>query len=358
MMSEDKGRPKEPEKVRDTPSGVRPTVIGDSRTGDDPADQKPARPGGLHPTVISKPAGSKAPKAKQAKLTPQAPRTHVVVAPTAIPGTERKRIVVTNGDLRALSPQASARVVDEAARIVELFSPDTANERQAVLWGHDAQQRYGEHVARAVELSQSKVLTRTAHYLRRMVELLAAIDVEAASGAVAGEGLLARTLRRANARIDTTEELERARIEINQLVGLTGAALEDLLSLRQALERLDGDIARTADAIEASALAAQFLSDYLRNKREELSRRFLERSMSLTQSLVQLRGSASAASLQAEQPLRLITAIQNVVLVSLPDLLGSFAALNTLVRSGRRPTHTEAREIAFRLSDILQNLKA
>lgn len=357
MTPDDEAPSKTPEKAKDTPAGVRPTVIGELRAGKDPTDHKPARPGALRPTVISKAAEPQATGPKQARPRPAAPNTQFVTAPTAIPGAERKRIAVAAGDLRALSPQASSQVVDEALRLIGLFPAETANERQVVLWGHDAQRSYGGLVSRAVELSQAQVLVRTAGYLRRMAELLGAIDIVAASGAVADGGMLARAMRRANTRIDTIDELERARIEINQLVGLTGAALEELLSLRQALERLDREIGGAADAIEASALAAQFLSNYLRGRRDELSGRFLERAMSLTQSLAQLRGNSSVASLQAEQPLRLIAAIQNVVLVSLPDLLGSFAALNTLAQSGDRPTQTEAGEIAFRLRDVLQKIK-
>ncbi|WP_370674344.1 hypothetical protein [Pleomorphomonas sp. PLEO] len=358
MTSEDEAPSDKKEKEKDAPAGVRPTVIAELRARKEPTTPKPSQPGVLRPTVIGRAEEPRAARSKQTKSRPSTPNTNFVVAPTAIPGDERKRIVVAADDLRDLSPQAGSHVIDQALRIIGSFPAESANERQIVLWGHDAQQRYGGLVSRAVDLSQAQVLVRTAGYLRRMAELLGAIDIEAASGAGSDGGILVRALRRANARIDTIEELERARVEINQLVGLTGAALEELLSLREALGRLDDEIGETANAIEAAALAAQFLSNYFLGKREELSRRFLERSMSLTQSLAQLRGNASVASVQAEQPLRLIAAIQSVVLVSLPDLLSSFAALNTLARSGGRPTRTEAGEIAFRLRDVLQNLKA
>lgn len=337
-------------------AGLAPTVIGQLRRRSVPPERKPSATFG--PTVIGTAGEPRA--GRQVPATPPQPKAggRGVDRPTAIPGTPRQRITVSAGDLRKLSPQAGPRVIEQALRSIGMFVVEHTSERQAVLWGHDAQRRYGALVSRAVDLSQAPVLAKTAGYLRRMTDILALIDIEAACGAAPGGGMLDRILRRASARIDTPAELEIARVEIDQLVELTSAALEDLLSLRQHLEQLGDEIGVTAETIDAAALAAHFLSEHLRGKRDDLARRLLERSMSLTQSMAQLNGSAPTAAAQAEQPLRLIAAIQNVVLVTLPGLLGSFAALSTLARGGTNPTPTQAGEVAFRLRDVLQQLKS
>lgn len=288
-------------------------------------------------------------------IGPSLPRT--VARPTAIPGVERKRIEVVEEDLRPLAPHVSRKIMQMALREIGMFVAETASERQVVLWGHEAQRRHASLVSRAVELSQDPVLTRVAIHVRRMTEILASIDVEAASGVVRPKGILDHVLRRTNDRIDTAEELERARVEIDRLVTLTGGALGDLLSLRKDLDRHRMDVADAAEAIEVAALSATFLSERLKNKRDDLSRRFLERAMSLTRSLAQIREGEAVVDVQADQPLRLVVAVQEVVLVALPALLGSFAAIQTAVRAGGRLNPTEATELSFRIRDILRQLE-
>jgi hypothetical protein len=187
-----------------------------------------------------------------------------------------------------------------------------------------------------------------------MMALLASIDVAAVAG-VADDLGLGKYLGRLSKRIDTREELRAARREIDQLVKLIAAAMDDLLVLKAEVERSSRRIGELGDDVEASALAAQFLSTYLQRKDEELSRLLLERSMSLTQTALQIRGSASLRDSQIDQPLRLISAIQNVALVMVPGWLGSIASLTAL--GGRKPTPTEANEIAFQLRKILEQLQ-
>lgn len=278
-----------------------------------------------------------------------------VTALTAIVGVERKRIAVTGDDLRALAPGAAPVVLARALRLVQAYVVEDSRDTAVVLWGQRAQQDYAELVSDLLALSQADVLARVTAHLGRMTEILGSIDIGAVAGADGASGPLTAYLKRVSRKIDTREELGRASAELEQLVRLMRKEMDGLLDLRRRIEEASTRIDGIGDEVEAAALSAQFLSTYLRDTDEARSRRFLERSMSLTQSALQIRGSASLRESQVEQPLRLIGAIQDAALVMVPGWLGSIASLTAL--AGRRPTPTEAGETAFQLRKILERLE-
>jgi hypothetical protein len=277
-----------------------------------------------------------------------------VAAPTAIVGAERKRITVSLDDLKNLSPGTNPDVLARALHFLQAYVAEDASDRTVVLWGHQLQQEYATLVSEALARSQADVLTRVTVHLNRMMEILSSIDLVAVAGAD-HEGELGKYLKKMSKKIDTPDELRSARVELDQLVQLLNAALDDLLNLKVEIEESSHGIGQLGDDVEASALGAQFLSTYLQGKDEALSQRFLERSMSLTQTALQIRGSVSMRDSQIEQPLRLISAIQSVALVMVPGWLGSIASLTVL--AGRKPTPTEAGEMAFQLRKILQQMQ-
>lgn len=312
--------------------------------------------GQLGPTIISPPS-RKTRVAESSDRSPvSAPLGGTVTRPTAIPGVERRRIAVELSDLRKLSPLAKASVLEQALPLVQGFVPGRGNSRQAVLWGHRLQQEHSDLVSRTLELSCADVLDRATRHIDRMGEILSSIDSEALCDASGTLGTLGQYFRRANRKIDTPGEFDAARIELDQLVRLMGEALEQLLSLKEALEDHSRRIDKTGDELEASALAAQFLSAHLRDTQPPLSERFLERSMSLTQTVAQIRGSTPIRQVQVERPSRLIGAIQDVALVTVPGWIGSIASLNTLRDGRRKLTPTEAGELAHQLRNILRQL--
>lgn len=336
---------------------------------------------GLRPTIISPPATRRAPehgavptsvaRPKQTALGPDAsaspapvvlpepgqpaPPSRPMLNPTAIPGLEPERIAVEPADLRKLSPEARPEVRERALALVQGFVVGGASERKAVLWGHGLQQEYGELVSYGLGLSRSDVLGRVTFHLGRMTTILSSIDLEAACGLAPGSGLLGRVLRQANVRIDTPEELMRARGELDQLMRLLGEALPQLLSLKEAIERHWRQVEAVGDEVEAAALAAEVLSLRLSEARPALAGIYLDRSIGLTQTVAQIRSSTGLREVQVEQPLRLIRAIQDVALVTLPGWLGSIAALEATALRGPI-TPTEAGELAHQLRSIVQNL--
>ncbi|MEO7999972.1 MAG: hypothetical protein ABI852_21145, partial [Gemmatimonadaceae bacterium] len=108
--------------------------------------------------------------------------------------------------------------------------------------------------------------------------------------------------------------------------------------------------------VEASALAALFLSRHLQNVNSAVAEQFTERSMSLTQTLAQIRGGESLRAMQIEQPLRMVKAVQDVALVMMPGFLGGIASAHILIDQ-KRLTPTQAGELTYQLRDILQQLR-
>ena len=306
----------------------------------------------LGPTVIAPPAERRR-SADTASLAREN-TTRPVASPTAIPGTERKRLAAGDDELRRLSPASSASVRAGTRKLLETVVVERMNDRQAVLFGHHLQTRYSELVSATLDLSQAPVLTRVAGYVARMGEILSSIDLDALAGG--GAGGLGDYLKRMNRRIDSPEELAGARQELDQLVRLMADALEDLLGLKDKLEKQAGKIDAVAQDIEAGALAAQFLAERLGSSQPAIAQRLIDRSISLTQTLAQIRSNSVMRDAQIDQPLRLIASIQNVALVMVPGWLSSIASLGAMLRRNKKPTQTEAGEIAFQLRNIVQQL--
>lgn len=343
--------------------------MGDEHNSDARRNKPGTGAKALRPTIIGAPpgkpqgqqikTGSQLPSASSAatKAASPAAASPAAIKPTAIPGVERKRIEVDLAGLKELSPTTRGAVLERARELVESFAVGGTSDRQAVLWGHRLQQDYSNIVSRTLELSQAAVLKRVAGYIGRMTDILGSIDLEAVARPGAASGVVGGFLRKMNVKIDSPEELELARTELDQLVQLMGDSLEELLSLKETLARQASQIVALGEEIDASALAALFASEHLREIQPALAQRYLERSMSLSQTLAQIRGNSSLRDVQIEQPLRLIGAIQNVALVMVPGWLGSIAALGTMLESKRKVTPTQTGELAYQLRNIVQQLK-
>lgn len=360
-MPEDKPIPSRSAAPENDNGKLRPTVITPSPKKAQSPTARPSKASGteapVRPTVIKKAAANIARSGKPLASGRRAAERLVAGQPTAIPGVERKRIDVGVGDIRKLSPQARPGVPERAVRLVEGLVVVELRDRQAVLWGHRLQQEYSDLVSRTLELSQADVLRRVTSYIGRMTDILESIDLEAVADAPPSVGIIGQYFKKVSRKIDSPEELSRARLELDQLVKLMGTALEQLLTLKETLERYSRDIEAMGDEVEASALAAEFMSAHLREGHPALSQRFVERSMSLTQTVAQIRGSAVMRDEQIEQPLRLIGAIQNVALVTVPGWLGSIAGLTAMLAGKRKLTPTETGELVHQLGNILQQLK-
>lgn len=315
----------------------------------------------LRPTVVSLPPqkgrdpGSAKPRIANPRVSTAA-QTPVITQPTAIIGATSARIAVSAADLRKLSPEIGELVVKRALALLGRFVAERTSERKAILWGHDIQKSYGTVVEQTLKLSQSPAMRKAQGYIARMLEILGSFDLMAvATGRNEGIG---RFFKGVNGKTDTLAELAAASGELEQLARLMSGALDHLLELKGELERNVQESDTIAVEAEAAALAALFLSEYLRPAKPALADIFLERSVSLTQTLAQIRSNRSVREMQLSHPVRMVAAIQHVTLVSMPDFLASLAAINSLAVHKTPLSPTEAGELNYKLHDIIQQLKA
>ncbi len=336
------------------------------------AEDRPPQPGRLQPTVMKPPKerarttrtatpapepSALQPSASQppgSQASPPQAAAPGVATPTVVAGVRRQRIQVGMAELQALAPGAPMPVYDAAVRMVREVVDARMSDRRAVLWGHDVQKAYGDRVTGTFSLAQDPVVEQARAWVGRMSAILRDIDVMAVCGHGKG-GLLGTLAKAVGNRIDTPRELSSALDELRLLLERTGGAIDRLLQLKERLQQHIDAIARIEVEIEASALAALFLSGHFATRSPELAQAFTDRSMSLTATLAQMRQNDPIYRLQLQQPLQLISAIQNVALVSLPACVAGMSALLALL-SNRGASPTEARDMHYQLRDLIGQL--
>ncbi|MET3897179.1 hypothetical protein ABIB57_001116 [Devosia sp. UYZn731] len=304
----------------------------------------------LRPTVIT-PRRSQSGDVGERKHVPLQGK----LVPTAIPGVQRRRLQVTGAELTRIAPLASKEVVRRALTCLQELVADSVTERSAILWGHALQEEYGRSVSHMLELSNDATMVKAAGYVNRMSSILGSIDLKAIADSTPGVG---HYLKRLNQRIDTPQELESARLELDQLVGLMAATMDPLLSLKAEIERQIAATDELAKEIEARALAASYLAGLPWPKKPELARIFTDRSLGLTHTVAQIHETSALRTAQAGEPLSLIAAVQNIALVTVPGWLSNLSAMTAMLRNQRPPTLTEAGELDHRLRHILQQLRS
>jgi len=308
--------------------------------------------GKLQPTIVKPPSRpAKAAPAPRADTRPEV--AAAPLRPTAVKGVQRERLAVSAEDLRTLSPGAKAGIVDRAQAMLAGVVLERTGEGRAILWGHELQKAHGERVAETLGLAQLPVIAKVQGHVARMLDILGSFDLMAA----AEPGGIGHYFRSVNGKIDTAREIAAARAELDQLMRLLMAALDELLALRSRLESNADAIEALAADIEAAALAALFLAEHTQPSRPGVAACFTERAMSLTQTLAQIRGHGSLRDRQLDVPIRMVGAIQNVTLVSMPDFLAGLAAIQSLGMQAPSLSPTQARELNYKLQDIVRQLR-
>ncbi len=338
----------------------KPTVIGG---GQQPSPEPAVTP---KPSVIGgseqqsapppRPAPSIIPSRGPDVATPQYVPTKATV-PTSIPGTKRKRLAVTIDDLERRNVGTKESVLKASLDLILVMNLDDLKERDVVMWGHDLQRRYSELVTKCLTMSQSDDLKNTKRNIARILEILETIDLQAVF--LPQGGILSRFTPKSKKKIDTLDELETAQDELRQLLDLLDKRLGGLLTLKEDLDLVSGEIDEIGDSVEASAITAAFLADQIaqmQHVNQHLSQRFADRGMSLVQTLVQIRGSSSMRETQIEQPLALISKVQDVALVMVPGLVGTIVSLKTLTEQNQKPTVTTVAELGDQIGLIVQKL--
>lgn len=258
-------------------------------------------------------------------------------------------------DLARLSPGAAPRAAARAVRLIDGFVVEGAREPHIDAWGQSAQQRYDALVREAVDLSRAEVLSRARGSIDAVITLLEAIDIETICAD--RRSSLLDFLEPAGDRIDTPRKLASARTKLDRLADQARAALDPLLNLKASLDEHAHRVDETSLELEAAALAALFLAESLAAERPALSRRFLQREMSLTETALRIRGGQLVRADQVQEAFALITMIRGVVLLDLADWLVAVAAIVGSREARRRLLPTEVGDLRHRLRALLRNLQ-
>ncbi|MBC7477378.1 MAG: hypothetical protein H7317_04695, partial [Pseudorhodobacter sp.] len=214
-------------------------------------------------------------------------------------------------------------------------------------WGQDLQVAHRDLMQERLAVSQAPLLRETTSHLTRLRQILSSIDPEALAPP---GGIGTHAFRRLSRLIDTPDELARARGEIDALLRLLTPAQTGLMTLRDQLQRHATALQTMEAQVEAQALAAGWLTQ---NAAPEHCRSFADRRNSLAATLLQIRSATLQLTNDIVMPSRLILAVQTIALVALPAWLDRLSHLQNRLSQGRTPTPTEARELAFRLNDLL-----
>lgn len=293
------------------------------------------RRGGLRPTVID------------VNLR-KAARPHAAKsAPTVMPGSAPVRLSIDPADLQRLAPNASSEVLAAAISLLGSLIPAHLSDRQALFWAQDLQEMHGRLVEDNLELMRDPLLREIPTHLKRLRDLLVRFDLESI---LTKSGLLTEAFRRVSGRIDTGAELQSARVEIEQLLHLLTGALDGLVDLKSRLDLRAEQLKPLGGRVEAASLAAAYLAETTGPK---LQSAFQERRKSLSTTLIQIRSAEVQHAAQSSLPARLVVAIQNIALVALPAWLERLANFQAKLASSHRPSLTEARELNFRLADLI-----
>lgn len=283
----------------------------------------------------------------------QGPQT--IRRPTAMVGEVLQQIAITLVDLRTQNTAVKHSVLQDALQQIKSCNPDTLNDRVAVLWGNEVQQAYSELVTSVLDLSQSEVLVIASRRVKRLEDLLGSIRLD--SIYKNNGGFFTSIFKKGNQLIETPAALKEALREINELVHLLGKSIDQLLDLKTKFELASSDAEQIRDKAEARSIAALAVANYLSGNQKSLADSFIGRAMALTATCAQIERDGSVRKLQIEQPLKLITVVQNVVLITLPGLIGTIASLQTLMSENNKPTVTHFQEVGDQIATTLKGLK-
>lgn len=243
-----------------------------------------------------------------------------------MPGQVRAGLKVDAAALSRMFSQHDAQHLEAAARVIGSIPVQDLTWSDAQNLGVAAQQLYGEHVQRLLDVASSDVVRQAPLHLSRLLQILqwCVQDFEPPAG------LVGQWLRK-----DKPRQIERHTAEIAQLrdtLKLQATALEgpmrDVIDVRQRLQAL-------FDELMAWSMACEWLS--ARGEVEEAVQAVLiDRAQALLKNagLVQQQHAQCLATAQHIDSLR--DRIQDAVLIALPSWLAQIAGLPRSITDTQR----------------------
>ncbi|WP_144630470.1 hypothetical protein [Bordetella genomosp. 13] len=331
--------------------GIKPTVIGDAAARLEPtrldkpgaqpdvpaaSSASPARPGAtiLPATVMQSPAPLTlaATRIKPTAMPAGTPieRPTPVAAPlaTALPGTRLTPIDVDPATLAMHFPGYDLALMERVRGVLLGVSPQTMSTDAWLAFGLDAQQELATLVKQRLALMEATTVRAVTQHLRRLQELLADV-LESLSG-----GFLKRSATRVWADVHP---------EVRDLETLLSQAARGLRGVLADMEALDARGKASEAAIQARAMAAEYLAD---TQGERIGQLLAPRAISLSTSQALAVEQRQALELDQQRIRELMALVQDGVLLQLTAVYSQMAAL------AAKPSETQ-RFLAREKLDVL-----
>lgn len=339
---------------------LKPTVIG---SGNAPLK------GPVRPTII--PSGPAPEKCSVPEVKKEQPtRTPTVMPsaspPKAIPENERKPMTVTKSttipggvvrkglevgveDLKKQFPANSVETLTAVRDILIKTVLETLTMKISVGWGTKDQERYGKLVKESLALTGSERIRDSQRHLGRLYALL--LEVATSFRNQDNSGLA--FWKKWESPLEAFRERE---AEIDQLSTFLRAVLPDIIDIQAKIDDGAREYVSLSATLEAQSLAAHYLSNLLTNKtpeQESLSQRLLERSLSLTQTVAQIKQGDIGRQSMVREIGELISRIQDGVLLKLPAWIEQVGIVQA-----KDLTKTEVYTVQRGLEDVVNQLKS
>lgn len=280
-------------------------------------------------------------------------------APSSMPGNKRSRLPITMDNLKSSFPELDQNRLEPMLQMIWETDTQLMQESSALTWQNSLQKSYSEQVMMLLELTRHDALETAQTRLHRVLDILEAIDLHGVCE-FNKDGIFTRFLKSANSEYDTPEELELAEKELNQLVSRLNKESEALVALQRQAIQLLKEIKVLESRVQCAANAASVLSTYfekLGKSHSRMAAQFHERAVSLTKTKAQMIQNEGARELQINHLHQLMASIQDVVLVMLPDWLGSISTIRSMLDMKKAVTLTEVMELTDRKKKIISHLK-
>jgi hypothetical protein len=327
-----------------TGSTLAPTrTVGMAGEGATHAEPAPSvRPTAIKPTAIpgaTAPATKAAPQPAAMKPTGlpyQAPAPAVVpaehVKASVMPGTQRKPLDVSIETLTRRFPGTSNATLVEVHAVLAGVCPQTMDMPAWLRFGVPAQEQVSTLVKARLALLESAETRAVTQHLSRLNTLLREV-LDAMEG-----GLLRRSVAKV---------WESVVSEVRQLETLLSQAGASLVTLIGELEKLIHKNEAGGEALQAHALAADYLFDVVA---PEIRQLMTSRQLAMTTSQALTIEQIQTLALDKESVKELMTLVQDGVLLQLPAVYSQLAGLSAV----SKPSDTQRFLAAEKLTEIVQ----
>ena len=279
------------------------------------------------PVIAVKPTGL--PRGEPLPKVVEAAPVHA----SALPGIQRKAVVVTLEDLGRRFPGLDVSLKTRVQGLLAGVSPESMNTSAWMGFGTQAQEEVAKLVKERLALMESADTRGVTHYLSRLQALLAEV-LDAMEG-----GFFKKSPQKV---------WEGVSAEVRQLEGLLNEAFPKLMGLTARMDALVEKNREAGTVVSANALAADYLTDLVNAQAGSL---LVSRMTALSTSQALTLEQIQTLELDKTTVQELAVLIQDGVLLKLPAVYSQLADLFA------KPSDTQRFMAVEKLSEIVHHIQ-